>query len=265
MRLEELRKKPHLSASSINQYIDCSLAYRFSKIDQIKPEFTSDALVFGSAIHKVLEFFYNERQLGRKTSLLDLLNLFEKFWRMDAEGNTRIKFKPGNDFDSMLMEGKSLLTIYYTSLPEDNFKVIGVEEAFELHIPGIPIPLIGSVDLIEECGESIIITDHKTSSKAYSADDIDNSFQLTLYGLAFKMNGYHDREILLKFDCLIKTKKPKFEQCYTVRSDIDEKKAINKIIAVWDGISKGVFIPNNTSWKCCGCSFKQNCEEFLTT
>ena len=139
MRLEELRKKPHLSASSINQYIDCSLAYRFSKIDQIKPEFTSDALVFGSCIHKVLEYLYNEKMLGRKTSLLDLLNLFEKFWRMDAEGNTRIKYKPGNDFDSMLMEGKSLLTVYYTSLPEDNFKVIGVEEAFELHIPGIPI------------------------------------------------------------------------------------------------------------------------------
>ena len=54
MDFAELRKAPHLSVSSINDYLNCSLLYWFSRIEKIKPEFTSDALIFGSVIHKVL-------------------------------------------------------------------------------------------------------------------------------------------------------------------------------------------------------------------
>ena len=52
---------------------------------------------------------------------------------------------------------------------------------------------------------------------------------------------FSDREIILKFDTLIKTKKPKFEQYYTLRSEIDEKRLIRKIKKVWEGNSEGVF------------------------
>jgi len=62
-----------------------------------------------------------------------------------------------------------------------------------------------------------------------------------------KANGFAGREILLRFDCLIKTLKPKFETYYTVRSEVDEKRLIKKIQQVWDGISKGVFVPNDTN------------------
>jgi putative RecB family exonuclease len=28
---------------------------------------------------------------------------------------------------------------------------------------------------------------------------------------------------------------------------------------VWDAINKGIFIPNDHSWKCRSCSFKRRC------
>ena len=64
MDILELRKQPHLSVSSINSYIDCSLMYKFSRIDKLKPDFLSDNLVFGSCIHRILAEFNQEKMIG---------------------------------------------------------------------------------------------------------------------------------------------------------------------------------------------------------
>jgi putative RecB family exonuclease len=71
------------------------------------------------------------------------------------------------------------------------------------------------------------------------------------------------REILLRFDALIKTKTPKFEQYWTTRSVLDERRLIKKAALVWEGISKGVFVANDLSWKCKGCAFKTACDNYL--
>ena len=74
------------------------------------------------------------------------------------------------------MEGKDLLTAWYMKLPEDNFKVLAIEEAFSFHIPGVEVPIIGAMDLIEEDeAGTLIITDFKTSGRAYSADEVDKN------------------------------------------------------------------------------------------
>ena len=265
MTLSELRKTEHLSASSIGTYVECSLMYKFAKIDRIPMEQKSDAMEFGSAIHITLEHYYREKMIGEKLLLKDVHEVFEKTWKNRAEDRTDIQFNKGHDFKSMLMMGKDLLSVWYNKLPSDNYNIIGIEEAFSFCLPGIPIPFIGAMDLIEEDeAGTIIVTDHKTAGKAYSIADVDQNQQLTLYQLALKSMGYVDREILLKFDTLIKTKNLRFEQYWTTRSELDEHKLIRKSVQVWDGIQKGVFIPNDTSWKCKNCSYKVACDEWFS-
>ena len=260
MTLSELRKTEHLSASSIGTYVECSLMYKFSKIDKIKMEERPSAMEFGSAIHITLEQFYQEKMIGEKLLLKDVHEIFEKTWKIRAEDKTDIQYSKDYDFKSMLMLGKDLLTVWYNKLPDDNYTILGIEEAFSFHLPGIPLVFIGAMDLIEEDeAGTIIITDFKTSGKAYSIDDVDQNQQLTLYQLAMKSMGYADREILLKFDTLIKTKTRRFEQYWTTRSKFDENRLIKKAVQVWDGIQKQVFIPNDTSWKCKNCSFSEAC------
>jgi putative RecB family exonuclease len=164
------------------------------------------------------------------------------------------------------MEGKELLTTYYHKCPHDQFKVISIEEPFSFTLEGCPVKIIGAFDLVEEDeAGTIIVVDWKTSGRAYSADEVDRNFQLTLYQMAAKANGHADREILLRFDCLIKTKTPKFEQYYTSRTETDFKRAEKKIVEVWRGISNGVFIPNDGSqnWRCKNCSYKKHCDEWF--
>jgi putative RecB family exonuclease len=264
MDITKLREEPHLSASSINDYIDCGLLYRFGKIDKIQPEFISDSLIFRAVIHRVLAEFYQGKVIGRKMPLKELLLCFESYWQDEAEGRTDIQYRAGKDFDILLTEGKELLSTYYHKLPEDNFRVLAIEEPFSFTIPELPIPIIGIINLIEEDDAgTIIITDFKTSSRTFSNQETDKDFQLTIYQLATKNNGFRDRETLLKFDCLIKTQIPKFEQYYTSRSEIDERRVVFKILQVWEGITKGIFIPNDTSWKCKGCSFKSHCDDYF--
>lgn len=267
MDLLELKKQPHLSASSIGDYIDCGLLYKLGRIDKVPPEFKSDALEFGTVTHIVLAELYRNKMVGNVLSIKDLHDLFEKHWRANAEGREDIKYADGKNFETLLMEGKELLTAYhYHNLNDSNYRILGIEEPFSFTVDGCPVPIIGAIDLLEydESG-AIIITDFKTTGRSYSIDEVDRNFQLTIYQMAMKRNGYSDREIILRFDCLIKTKTKKFEQYYTTRSEIEERRAAKKITEVWRGISSGIFIPNDSSsnWKCKGCPYKKHCDELL--
>ena len=264
MELWELRKLPHLSSSSINDYCECGLLYKFGRIDKIPIEGKPDALEFGTVIHLVLAEYYQEKMIGNKLSIKEIHKSFETHWREHAEDREDIQYSKNNTFKSILLQGKELLTVWFNKLTDDDFTVLAIEEAFSFYIPGVSIPIIGGIDRLEEDNAgTIIITDVKTSSRAYSKDEIDKNLQLTIYQLAMEANGYSDREILLKFDTLIKTKTPKFEAYWTSRDDIAKKRVIKKIKQAWDGISKEVFIPNDTSWKCNNCFYKQACDEWF--
>ena len=262
--MKSLRDQPHLSASAITSYIDCGLNYKFGKIDRLVPEFTSDALVFGTVLHMVLESYYMLKKGGQIPTVKQIHELYENYWEYNAKDREDIQYAEGKDYQTYLTMGKELLTVWHDKLPDDNFKVIATEVEFALNIPEVPVPVIGYMDLIEEDeAGTIIITDFKSTGRSYSHDEIDKNIQLLIYQMGAKANWYPDRLILLRFDCLIKTKTPKFEQYYTTRGEADERRVIKKIQSVWKGITSGVFLPNDTSWKCKGCAYKQVCDEYM--
>jgi putative RecB family exonuclease len=206
MELKELRKKPHLSHSSINMYMECGLQYKFSKIDKLKPQFIADNLVYGITVHRVLADFHQERLIGKLLSADDLCDLFGMYWKSAAEDSESIKYSKKNTYDSIMSGGKSAAKAYHRHLPKDLYTIVAIEEPFSITPDGLDIPIIGVMDLVEEDSDgTIIITENKTSGKAYSNLQIDKNLQLTVYQIAARSNGYADREILLRIDCLIKT------------------------------------------------------------
>jgi putative RecB family exonuclease len=123
--------------------------------------------------------------------------------------------------------------------------------------------MIGVMDLVEQdSGGTIVITEYKTTSKAYSTEQVERMFQLTIYNMAAKRNGFGNCEIVLKVDSLIKTQNPRLELFYTTRSDGDEKRAIKKIQEVWRGIQNKIFIPNEESRFCSKCEYRGYCDNW---
>lgn len=264
MDINELRQQPHLSASGLNDYLECGLLYKFSRIDRLEPESISDSLVLGKAIHAVLAIFYRELKGGSRLTPKDLDEAFDHHWERLAHGRGDISYQPGKSFHTYREGGKALLAAFLEQLPQEDCEVCGIEQPFIFEMVGLPVPLIGIYDLVLEDPSGVItIVDHKTASKAYAMNEVNQNLQMTIYHLAAKTNGYGNREILLRLDCLIKTKVPKFEQYYTTRSPWDERRLIKKVLAVWDAIDKGVFLPNDTSWKCRGCGHKTACREWF--
>jgi len=266
MNLKELRNIDHLSASSIGDYIDCGLLYKFGRIDKIVPEFKTDALEFGSAIHLALADFHTEKMKGNCLSVKQLQECFETHWRKLTDERDDIKYAEGNDPEILLLKGQELLTAYYNKAPWKEFECIGIEEPFSFNIKGCPLPVIGSIDLLEkDSSGTIIISDFKTSARSYSFEEIERNFQLIVYQMAMKDKGYLESDILLRFDCLIKTKQPKFESYYTTRGETDELRARKKIISVAKGIARGIFIPNDSAYnfKCRNCAYKKNCDDWF--
>jgi len=70
MEISELRQKPHLSASSINDYMDCSLLFKFGRVLKLKPEIRPDALEFGSIIHRQRNQSSGNENGQRKTRMV---------------------------------------------------------------------------------------------------------------------------------------------------------------------------------------------------
>jgi putative RecB family exonuclease len=264
MKLQELRQKPHISYSQLETYNSCSLLYKFSRIDRLPPEFIPDNLVFGSTIHKLLAQFYEAKMVGDLMLLSDIHELFKKLWTEAAKDRDDIQYSKGKSFESYLAEGIGLLSAWHNKLPDDDFKVVAIEEAFSFTLPGVSVPIIGAIDLLEEDESgTLIITDFKTSSRSLSISEIDSNQQVTIYQLSSKANGFGDREIILKLDCLIKTKTPKFEQYYTTRSVVDERRIIRKIEKTWEAISSGIFVPDDLNWRHNNCQYRKTCDEWF--
>jgi len=138
-------RQTHLSASSVNDYIDCGLLYKLSRIDKIRPEFDSDAWNWDRNPHDPGRSLRGKND-QEKLLLKQIQESFAGFWRELAEDNLKIQYAEGKDFDTLLREGKELLAVWYGKLPENDHKVIAVEEPFILNLRQLDIPLIGFID-----------------------------------------------------------------------------------------------------------------------
>src|SRR5215470_19766484 len=98
-----------ISVSQINLYRTCSLKYRFQYIDELPRLVRAAALVFGSAVHKTLEWLHKARKAGGQPRLEDLLRVFEADWHaqcLDGE----VLFAEDASASQLLVKGKELLS-----------------------------------------------------------------------------------------------------------------------------------------------------------
>jgi putative RecB family exonuclease len=203
--------------------------------------------------------------IGDRLPLKQVQECFQQHWRSYAAGNDEIRYGPDKDFESYLTTGVDLLATWYDGISDDEFQVLAVGEAFRFELPNLKAPVIGAIDLIlQDPSGSIVIVDHKALGRSYSIEEVDTNLQLTVYHMAAKANGYADHEILLRFDCLIKTKDPKFIECYTTRDHNDERRLVRMAQSVQEAIDKEAFVPNPFGFRHKNCAFKNACEQWFS-
>ncbi|MCC6934274.1 MAG: ATP-dependent helicase [Candidatus Yanofskybacteria bacterium] len=166
-----------LSATGLNNYLACPWKYFYRNLVRI-PEAPSAPLMYGSAVDRALERFFNARDAGEPVVCETLLAFFR-------EGVREHPFS-GRDFAEATAKGERALQGWY----ERHHAAWPMRSRQQVAISGIPIPdtggatLKGTLDKLELLGDNRVrVVDFKTGrfSKAKTASDGDYVRQLTFY------------------------------------------------------------------------------------
>lgn len=239
----------HLSYSSISAYLACGEAWRRKYIDH-EPTTTTPALVFGTAIHGTVEAYVQGQG--------DLLGMWGEQWRKATEGQP---VAWGLDTpEQHYNEGVRMLSneqVQY-GLSALHPLANGIERKVELRVPGVPIPIVGYIDIITEDG---IPGDFKTSSKSWTNDRAAGEMQPLFYLAALNQAGVSVPEWKFRHYTFVKLKTPKFETFEVCHKPAELFFLFQMIARVWAGIERGVFPLNPTGWKCAPayCDAWMNC------
>jgi Holliday junction resolvase-like predicted endonuclease len=260
MTLQELRKRPHWSFSSLNSLLNiCSLQWKFQKIDKLKPAHTSVNLVAGSVYHRTLDQIYLCRKLGMPLSVEEALELYTDDWRRSSKDEP---IKYGKlDADGIEEQGRGLIQVAWDNIdPEE--KVIQVSESFCIPITHngkfLTKPLIGEFDLVIEKEGKPLVIDWKTSATRWAKTKADKSLQATAYSWAYQQKYGFNPDV--RFDIAVKNKTPVFETHRTRRGQ-DDWALLGTLVAKAEAIVEHeLFYPSLDSFACSGCPFAGECK-----
>lgn len=181
-----------LSASSINEYIACTLRFYFNQIAELKEQEIHDSIdpsVFGNIFHEAMHKIYEHHEiLTNEIIQSKLINLKE--FVINAI-HKKFKSTPlsGNDF---LMQGvlfDLLYRVLQTDLEDLPLNIIGLEKRIQksIQIENVGNVFIkGIIDRIDEKDNFIRILDYKTGSDKLNLPEnitelfIDPAFKTSL-------------------------------------------------------------------------------------
>jgi CRISPR/Cas system-associated exonuclease Cas4 (RecB family) len=260
--------KKYLSISQVNMYLRCPKQYEFRYVKD-KKQPPAVPLALGTSGHAALETTHHhivDHDVPAPTE--QLLDSFSDKW---TELSAQIEDWEGEQPGHVKDKGVALVRIYNerfapTVKPQADAekKERGIEKKFEITVGGVP--MLGYIDLIdtnspvafseeelalmakygrvapEELRSAVV--DFKFKSKSMAQSEVDGSLQMTLYSLATGIYA-------IRFDQLLKTKKPTVKRAAAVRTKQDHLWLQRVVRDVADAISKGVFPPTDpTSWSC---------------
>jgi hypothetical protein len=248
MALPPDRPVNNLSHSSVALYNQCGRAWAYRYVDKIRPP-RSAALVFGSAVHTTIERAMRAWALGGEAQLPPL---WLETWD-EAMGAEEIAW--GKETADSLAHGG--LNIFAARATERMLrKVIPmvidgepvIEKKVELRVPGVPVPIVGYIDVI--CADGVPV-DFKTSNKPWNVPRAIADVQPAIYLAALRQERWPgNEELRFRHLVLVKRKKPVLQLLETRRLPEDLFAAMRVVRAAWAGIERGEFGANVFSEMC---------------
>lgn len=239
----------HLSYSSISMYQLCTRSWRFRYVEKaVGP--VSAAALFGTAMHQTIETLIRDRYEGR---ISNPQQLWVRTWEEQTTGCTSEIIWNGTTFAMYREDGIQMINHPDTIAFIRNFQPAVdaegpmIERRMELRVPGVPLPVIGYVDLIAEDGVPL---DLKTSSRAWSAAKAAGETQPLFYLAALNQAGWSKLSYRFRHVVLVRSRPPRV-QVFESGRQIDEIfHLLETIRQIWRAIESGAFPTNYQCWKC---------------
>ena len=259
--LAALRDAPHVSVSAIKSFIICPEKYRHRYIAGTEASHRSIGLVLGSAVHQVLARFYDHLKDGNDDVPVDLLlDAFSDAWRHSMVGEPPVKC---DDVGAEKDRGVAMLEAFHAEAPRP-LEVLSVEAPFALalrHPESGEVSdrlIVGAIDaVVVDEDNRIVVVEAKTAKRRWSKDQLVYDFQPTIYKMAVAEMGMADNPVL-RYDFILKLKKPAFETVEVVREPYQETEARRVFWEILRAVEAGISFPIR-SWACNDCEFGHAC------
>ena len=244
----------YLSASRLKSFLTCRLRFYFEKVLGLKAP-ASPALQVGKAVHAGLQHFNLARGRGGDASPAATLQAYDKaYGELEAQDPVDYEEK---DRQGCIDTGRRVLDAYLGSdLANDPRRILGVE-AYLRREDGLPLPLVGVLDLVLEGNVPV---DFKTVAATPVLEDEawQNELQLTAYHLLMQdATGEEPGPGELIY--LAKLKTPKIIRQVlppVTQTQIDRLKALADVYV--HGVSREDYHPS-PGMQCRWCSYRTQC------
>ena len=251
----------YISASRLNLWLKCPLAYKFRYIDGIRTP-TTPSLFIGKRTHDALEMFYRHRQLGVQLSAEQLTGRIGSTWD-EAAAADGMTFESADDAAAAKQQVVRLVETYLEHVPHDEPMPLTVETSLEAPLvdpvtgEDLGIKLLGIVDLVLDRQDGPVICDFKTAANSSPPLELAHEIQLTCYAyLLHQATGL--RESSLEIRSLIKTKTPQVAfHAFEPRKPRHFRRLFAVIQAYLDDLDQQRFI-YRPGWTCGMCEFSEN-------
>ncbi len=183
-----------LNQGQIEDYLTCPLKYKYSAILRI-PLTRHHLFVYGAAIHKAIEHFYQAKMQGKTLPLAAMLEIYEHNWTDEGFLSEEHEMQR---FD----QGKLVLKKFFEREAKNPQVPAAIEKPFKIMFDG-HIRLIGRMDRIDNLGDSVHIIDFKTTENMDEEKALrraKDSKQLACYALIYyKLTGKLPKKLSLYF------------------------------------------------------------------
>ncbi len=167
-----------LSFGQIDDYSTCPLKYRYVHILRV-PLLAHHRVIYGSAVHKAVQQYFQARLAGRELCADELIEAFQRAWV--SEG-----FLSREHEERRLAAGAETLRRFCASEDARALSPTGVEQEFSFFVGRNRVS--GRYDLIVERAGQVSIIDFKTGavdSAKKARERVKESLQLDMYALAY--------------------------------------------------------------------------------
>ena len=247
--------KGYLSYNQIKVYQTCPLKYYFDYIE-LKPTYSNDKLILGSAFHETLEKFLNNQINKINTSEKELITIFKTLFN-DIVNKSEVNWIETKSYT--IKKGIAFIHFFYNEVAH-KLKPLMVEKELSFIIPELNIEIKGVLDMIEE---DFSISDFKTSTAKWSNSRVQYSkLQTIIYKYLFEKN-FESSVQNIKFKVFYsKNDKNIKYQDIVIKSEQDD---INKMIKIIEFAAENIKDGNfykNESYVCNFCDHRIICKNY---
>lgn len=239
-----------LTPHQIDDYLSCPLKFKYVHVFKI-PLMKNHAIIYGSAIHSAVQYYYESKKRGKNVKAEDLIKVFEDSWSKEG-------FYTRKHEEERFEQGRASLKRFFAEAESQVILPSKVEEPFSFVLGGgnKRIKINGRYDAIYNEGDVVEIRDFKTANvKTQKEADkrVSENNQVAIYALSWREN----------YNKIPETVSLQFVDSGLVGSITKTEKQLEKLTETIEGVGEGVrsanFLPNPGFGECTRCAFRGIC------